>query len=105
MKRPIFYVLTLLGVLWIQMAGNYFTGPSGLSANPVLIVVLYFGLSRGPLAGELLGFLWGLLVDASSLGLLGQHAILYAGAGFFAGALRRQLDEKKAWTQAIFSLG
>ena len=105
MKTAIFYLLTVVGVLWIQMAGNYFIGAPGLSANVVLVVVLYFGLARGPMTGELLGFLWGLLVDASSLGLVGLNALLYAGADYLAGMFRRQLDEKKLWTQAILSKG
>ena len=105
MKKALFYLVTVVGVLWIQMAGDYFVGASGFSANVVLGVVLYFGLSRGPMAGVVLGFFWGLLVDASSLGLMGLHALLYAAAGYWAGMLRRQLDEKKVWTQAIFSTG
>ena len=105
MKKSIFYLLTVVGVLWIQMAGDYFSGGSGFSANVVLVVVLYFGLSRGPMTGEMLGLLWGLLVDAGSLGLIGLHALLYASAGYLAGMFRRQLDEKKGWTQAIFSTG
>src|SRR5437762_7111568 len=80
MKRTLFYLMTLLGVLWLQMAGNYFAGSSGFSVDAILIVVLYFGLSRGPLAGEMLGFAWGLLMDASGLGLIGLHAFLYAGS-------------------------
>jgi rod shape-determining protein MreD len=103
--RAIFYfLLTLVLVFWLQMFGNYFGGATGFSANAVLVVVIYFGLSRGPLAGELLGFTWGLMVDASTLGLLGLHAVLFAGAGFLSGMLRRQLDEDKAWTQTIFTL-
>jgi len=104
MKKGIFYVITVILVLWIQMAINYFLGSSGFSMNVVLCAVLYFGLSRGPIVGESAGFAWGLLMDASSLGLLGLQAVLYAGAGFFAGILRRQLDENKAWTQTIFTL-
>jgi rod shape-determining protein MreD len=105
MKKLTFYLLTLFGILWIQMASNFFLGASGLSANIVLVIVLYFGLAQGPLAGEVMGFLWGLMIDASTLGLMGQHALLYSGAGFLSGLLRRQLDEKKVWTQTIFSLG
>ncbi len=105
MKTALFYFLTMFFALWIQMAGNYFLGAWGLSANVILIIVLYFGLVRGPMTGILMGFFWGLLVDASSLGLIGLHAFLYACAGFIAGLLRRQLDEKKMWTQAIFTLG
>jgi len=105
MKIMIFYTLTLFLVSWVQMASDYFLGITGLSPNIVLIVVLYFGLVRGPMGGVLLGFFWGMMMDASSLGVMGLHALLYSGAGYLAGMLRRQLDEKKAWTQSIFSLG
>lgn len=102
-KPAAYYVLTLFMVFWLQAAGNFVSGFSGVSANLVLIAVLYFGLSRGPMVGEGLGFFWGLMIDASSLGILGTHALLYASAGFLAGMLRRQLDEDKGWTQVIFS--
>ena len=39
------------------------------------------------------------------LGLMGLHTLLYGMAGYTGGMVRRQLDETKAWTQAIFSLG
>ena len=102
MPKVLFYFLTLWMVLWAQILSNYFGEPV-LSINVVLIAVLYVGLSRGPLAGEALGFLWGLLVDVSFFGLLGLNAFLYAAAGYLAGMLRRQLDETKMWTQALFS--
>ncbi len=103
MKRSLFYLLTLLLVFWFQAAGNYLSGISGISANLILVAVLYFGLSKGPMPGEVLGFFWGLMIDASSLGLMGLHALLFASAGYLAGMLRRQLDEDKGWTQVIFS--
>jgi rod shape-determining protein MreD len=105
MKTTLYYLATLFLVLWIQMAGDYFLGATGFSVNVVLVIVLYFGLSRGPMAGQLFGLIGGLLVDASSLGLMGLHAMLYAGAGYLAGMFRRQLDERKAWTQTIFTIG
>jgi len=105
MKKSIFYLMTVILILWIQMAGDFFVGAFGFSANVVLVVVLYFGLSRGPMAGEMLGLLWGLLMDASTLGMIGVHALLYAAAGYLAGMLRRQLDERKVWTQAILTTG
>jgi rod shape-determining protein MreD len=103
MKRSIFYLLTVALVFWVQAAANYFAGVSGVSGNVILVATIYFGLARGPMSGQLLGFFWGLLIDASTLGLMGQNALLYAAAGFLAGMLRRQLDEDKGWTQVIFS--
>lgn len=50
-----------------------------------------------------MGFMLGILVDASSLGLLGVHAILYSLAGYTAGIVRRQLDASKIWTQTLFT--
>jgi len=105
MKRAAFYLLTVLAVLWMQILNNHFLGGSGFSCDWVLIAVIYFGLFRGPLAGETMGFVWGLLIDASSLGLMGMHTLLYAGAGYLAGMLRRQLDGTKVGTQAVFSFG
>ena len=62
-----------------------------------------FRASARAVVGESVGFIWGLFIDASSMGLLGVHAILYALAGYAAGMFRRQLDSSKIWTQAIFS--
>lgn len=103
MKKTLYFIVTLWIVLWIQVASNHFLGGTLFSAQWILIAVLHFGLSRGPWTGELLGFVWGLLMDASSMGLLGVHAILFALAGYTAGILRRQLDSTKISTQAIFS--
>jgi rod shape-determining protein MreD len=103
-KSLLFYLTTLFLILWAQIGGNYFAGTAGMSVNVILMVVLYFGLTRGPIPGVFLGFVWGLLIDASSLGLIGLNALLYAAAGYFSGMLRRQLDEDKVWTQTIFSL-
>lgn len=103
MKKFLYYSVTLVGILWLQVVCNHFLGGSWASINGVLVAVLFFGLSRGPLVGQLMGFGWGLLMDASSLGLMGLHTLIYAAAGYTGGMVRRQLDETKAWTQAIFS--
>jgi rod shape-determining protein MreD len=103
MKRALYYVLTLWIFLWLQVVSNHFLGGTSFSVQWILLAVLHFGLARGPWVGECLGFIWGLLVDASSLGLLGLHAVLYALAGYAAGMFRRQLDISKLWTQMIFS--
>lgn len=103
MKRFFFYLLTVWIALWFQAFVNYSFGGSRVSADIVLMGVLYFGLLRGPIVGQALGFVWGLLIDASSLGLLGLHVFLYASAGYAAGMLRRQLDGAQAVAQAIFT--
>lgn len=103
MKKTLYYILTLWGVLWCQVASNHFLGGTALSVHWVLVAVLYFGLSQGPIVGQGVGILWGLLIDSSSLGLVGTHSLLYAVAGYVAGMFRRQLDASKIWTQTLFS--
>ena len=103
MKVSLYYAATLWIVLWLQVVSNHYLGGTPFAIQWILISVLHFGLARGPWTGEWAGFIWGLLVDASSLGLLGIHAILYALAGYAAGMFRRQLDSSKMSTQMVFS--
>ena len=103
MKKSLYFILTLWIFLWAQVASNHFLGGTFFSVQWILLAVLHFGLARGPWVGQWVGFVWGLFVDASSLGLLGLHAVLYTLAGYAAGMFRRQLDSSKMWTQAILS--
>ncbi len=103
MKTTSFYILTLWGLLWAQLAQTHWMGGSGLAIHMALIATLYFGLVRGALAGVLMGALWGLFLDAAVMGPLGLQAILLAAIGYMAGMGRRQLDETKIWTQCILT--
>jgi len=104
MKYLLFYAVTLLGGLWLQVIQNHFLGGSLFSVQLLVIATIYWGLTRGPISGPLMGFLWGLLTDAASLGLLGERALLYSAVGYIAGFFRRQLDDTKPWTQGVFTL-
>jgi rod shape-determining protein MreD len=103
MKRALYFIFTIWILLWAQVVSNHFLGGTLFAVQWILIAVLHFGLKRGPWTAEWMGFSWGILVDSSSLGLLGVHAILYTLAGYSAGMFRRQLDASKPWTQAIFT--
>ena len=98
-KKALFFFFTVWILLWSAGGQQPFSGRDAFAVQWILIAVLHFGLKRGPWSGELMGFVLGILVDASSLGLLGVHAILYALAGYTAGMVRRQLDASKLWTQ------
>ena len=103
MKKLLYYLTTLWLLLWFQVISNHFIGGTLFSVQWLLIAILHFGLRRGPWTGEWVGFIWGIFVDAASMGMLGIHAMLYALAGYAAGMLRRQLDASKVWTQSIFT--
>jgi rod shape-determining protein MreD len=103
MKRLLFYPTTILFGLWFQVIENHFLGGSWFTVQGLLVAAVYWGLAEGPVVGSSMGFAWGLLDDASSMGLLGMHAMLFASAGYVAGMVRRQIDETKPWTQGIFT--
>jgi rod shape-determining protein MreD len=103
MKKFLYFFFTVWMMLWLQVISNHFLGGTLFSVQWILIAVLHYGLRNGPWTGETLGFIWGIFIDAASLGLLGIHAILYTLAGYSAGMFRRQLDASKIWTQAIFT--
>lgn len=102
--RALYYLLTLWGVLAIQIL-SHSLGGSGVPLNIALVAVVYMGLFQGPWVGEMMGFLWGILMDASFFGSIGVNALLLGGVGYLSGMLRRQLDETKAGTQALFTFG
>lgn len=103
MKRTLYYSLTLWILLWAEVVSHHYLGGTLFSVQWIFLATLYLGLTRGPWVAEWMGFVWGLLLDAASLGSLGVHAILFALAGYAAGSFRRQLDASKLWTQTIFS--
>ena len=105
MKYFLFYAVTLLGGLWLQVIQNHFIGGSLFSVQFLVIASIYWGLTHGPLAGSrVIGFSWGLLSDAASSGwLLGERALLFAAVGISAsGFLRRQLDDTKTLDPELF---
>jgi rod shape-determining protein MreD len=58
---------------------------AGGTADLLLLTLLPIAFLRGSVAGALAGFFGGLLVDVMTLDTLGITALLYAGAGYWAG--------------------
>ncbi|MEW6320791.1 MAG: rod shape-determining protein MreD [Acidobacteriota bacterium] len=74
--------------LQTTLAGLAFGGPA--APDLVLIVVVYVGLTRGPVTGVLAGSLAGLTQDALSGGVLGIGGLAKTVVGFLAGVLGTQ---------------
>lgn len=103
MKTLLFFMITLLGGLWLQVIQNHFLGGSIFSVQFLIVATIYWGLTHDAVSALIIGFLWGLLSDAASLSLLGERALLFCAVGFCAGFFRRQLDDTKPWTQGVFT--
>ena len=57
----------------------------GGTADVLLLALIAIALSRGAVAGALLGFFGGMLLDVMTLDTLGVTALLYALAGYWVG--------------------
>ena len=57
----------------------------GASPDVLLVTLVAIGLLRGAIAGAVIGFAAGLLVDVATLGTLGVTSLLLTLAGFWAG--------------------
>ncbi|HWJ03826.1 MAG TPA: rod shape-determining protein MreD [Verrucomicrobiae bacterium] len=58
---------------------------AGVKPDLVLLLVIYFAFTNGPLKGALLGLLFGALVDLQVGYNLGMYALAFVVAGFIAG--------------------
>ncbi|RDI74551.1 rod shape-determining protein MreD [Gaiella occulta] len=77
---PVVFVVAMLQV-------SAFSALHVLGGTPdaLLVVLVSVALLRGSIAGAAAGFVAGLLVDAATLGTLGETALLLTLAGYWAG--------------------
>lgn len=103
MKRMGFLGVTLMAALTTQMVVPRFIGGWG-GPQLLLLMTLWVGWRRGPLTGELAGFLGGLLADACSLAPFGSQTALLTLVGYIAGMERGRLDEQNLIAQVILAV-
>ncbi len=104
MIRFLFVCVTIVvGVLMQIVLGRYL---SLYDAAPqvFLLLTITHGFVFGPVLGEILGFSWGLISDATGIRLFGLNALLLALAGYLAGKLRRRVASERMTAQVIISL-
>ena len=97
-KFAAYFLIYLIGIV-IQFTFAKHAAVFGLFPNILLVSLLFVGLTRGSLAGQTLGFAWGITWDVLAVGLFGSHALLFTLIGYFSGKFARKLDEAKAATQ------
>jgi rod shape-determining protein MreD len=74
-----------LVIIFVQVLISRFLSIAGVSPDFLLIFLMYVTLREGQLAGTTSGFVLGLLLDITSSGILGAHALSKTVACFLAG--------------------
>ncbi len=67
----------------------------------VLLVLLYWAVHESRTIGQGWGFAFGLVMDVADSVLLGQHAMVYVAAIFFAQLLRLRILQLTVFEQAL----
>jgi rod shape-determining protein MreD len=73
----------------------------GIFPNFILIFVVYFGLSKGTIKPQLMGFLFGLTWDVFSTDIFGVRTVMFTVIGYLAARLHKNFDRKRFFTQVV----
>jgi rod shape-determining protein MreD len=68
----------------------------GANADLIPLLVLFVGLLGGPVAGSLVGFFMGLMIDMTLVQTLGVTSLLLTGVGYLGGRYRELRDTSHA---------
>lgn len=101
MRRAIYYILFYAFFCLIQFFFGQYLNIYGVFPNCILIAIVYLGLSRGQLSGEVMGFFLGLTWDAFSTDVFGVRAIMFTIIGYFAGMMNKNFDKDQIFTQIV----
>ncbi len=96
-----FWILTVLMVFVFHVV---LTGPVsiyGVNPNFFLLSTIFFAIRGGPILGEILGFIFGIIADATSISIFGSQTFMLTLIGYLVGRLERHVDEEKYSAQMV----
>lgn len=99
MHQLLFYLLSVFFGLFLQLIGSL--NFSEYSPNFLLLLVIFFALRYGPMSGEVIGFVAGMLFDVFSLSPFGSQAFLLTLVGYGLGRQSGKVDEKNVFAQVM----
>lgn len=98
-RMAVFYFVSFWTALIVQFGWSRYADIYGIAPNVILVMLMFIGLTRGPMAGQVMGFLWGLSWDVMNIELFGSHTLVLTCIGYFSGSFSRLWDESKVVTQ------
>ena len=103
-RKSLFWILTVLLVFLLQVTISDRISIYGAAPNLFVLSTIYFAIRGGPLAGEILGFIFGLINDVTSVSVFGSQTFMMILIGYLAGRLERKVDEEKYSAQMALVL-
>jgi rod shape-determining protein MreD len=77
----------------------------GVTADLFLILTVVVAISRGSMAGAVLGFVAGVIADIAFLQPLGLRSLIYVLTGYFLGMVVRRFDTVNPWGVLLLAGG
>ncbi len=99
----LFYFSTLILGLFLEVVFTRYFSLFGVAPNLLLIFVVGIGFMLGPVTGETMGFVWGLMADSLGVNLFGLHSLVLTLAGYISGKLRRRVDAERPAPQIVIA--
>lgn len=93
----VYYIILII----FQFVLSKYISFGGIYPNFILMFIVYKALNKGPLKGELLGFLYGLTWDILSTDVFGIRALTFTISGFLAGKFNKKLNKNQPVTQVL----
>jgi rod shape-determining protein MreD len=103
-NRILFFIVTLLGAIVLDIFCQRYLSFYGVGPQVLLLIVLAHGFMAGPLTAETLGFFLGILSDTMGVSLFGMNALLLPLAGYIAGKLRRRVASERPAAQVAIAI-
>lgn len=104
MKKVLYGLASLVLGISLHIIFNRYLANYGIGPHLLLLFVVAHGFLVGPMMGEILGFCWGLTMDAMGVNLFGLQSLLFALAGYLAGKLRRRVASERISTQLFIAV-
>ncbi len=100
-RQNFFWILTLFLVFVLQVAVADNIAIAGVAPNLFMLSTIFFAIRGGAMAGAVLGFVFGLVSDATNITLFGSQTFMMTLIGTLAGRLTRKVDEEKYSAQMV----
>jgi rod shape-determining protein MreD len=104
MKNFIVYFFLYIAFSTLQFFFGKYFNVFEVFPNFILILVVYIGLTRGVIAAEIIGFLFGLTWDVFSTDVFGIRAVVFTTVGYLIGMMNKNFDKDSFSTQIIIML-